>query len=60
MPRRTTTFDVVGPDKRTCAALFLRDLVMPLAFRVFATEKAMSWIYDYEVPWDEPVLRKAA
>ncbi|MGH7629299.1 MAG: FAD-dependent monooxygenase [Gemmatimonadales bacterium] len=42
------------------AALFLRDLVMPLAFRVFATEKAMSWIYDYEVPWDEPVVRKAA
>lgn len=47
-----------APEGRT--ALFLRDLLMPLAFRLFATEKAMSWILDYEVPWDEPVARVAA
>lgn len=33
---------------------------MPLAFRLFATEKAMSWIYDYEIPWDEPAVEQAA
>jgi FAD-dependent urate hydroxylase len=37
------------------AAVFLRDLVMPLAFRLFATEKAMAWIYDYAIPWEEAV-----
>lgn len=42
------------------AAVFLRDLFMPLAFRFFATEKAMSWIYDYEIPWDEPMMQEAA
>jgi 2-polyprenyl-6-methoxyphenol hydroxylase-like FAD-dependent oxidoreductase len=47
-----------APESRT--ALFLRDLFMPLALRLFATEKAMSWIYDYEVRWDEPVTRSAA
>lgn len=41
-------------------AVFLRDLLMPLAFRLFVTEKAMSWIYDYEISWDEPVRQKAA
>lgn len=40
---------------RNRAALFMRDLLMPLAFRFFVTEKNMSWIYDYEIPWDEPV-----
>lgn len=42
------------------AALFVRDLLMPLAFRVFVTEKSVSWIYDYEIPWDESVLDAAA
>ncbi|MFN3324940.1 MAG: FAD-dependent oxidoreductase [Bryobacteraceae bacterium] len=36
-------------------AVFLRDLFMPLALRFFADEKAMSWIYDYSIPWDVPV-----
>jgi 2-polyprenyl-6-methoxyphenol hydroxylase-like FAD-dependent oxidoreductase len=39
------------------AAVFLRDLFMPLAFRLFATAKSMSWIYDYEIPWDKPVSK---
>lgn len=42
------------------AAVFLRDLFMPVAFRFFATEKAMSWIYDYAVPWDAPVAAGAS
>lgn len=42
------------------AAVFLRDLFMPLALRVFATEKAMAWIYDYRIEWDERVAAEAA
>jgi FAD-dependent urate hydroxylase len=46
--RRRGTYK--APQHR--AALFLRDLLMPLAFRVFVTEKALSWIYDYEIAWE--------
>ncbi|HXF60178.1 MAG TPA: FAD-dependent monooxygenase [Caldilineaceae bacterium] len=42
------------------AAVFLRDLLMPLAFRLFATDKAMSWIFDYEIRWEEPVTPQPA
>jgi FAD-dependent urate hydroxylase len=42
------------------AALFVRDFFMPLALRFFPTDKAMSWIYDYEIPWNDPVAEKAA
>lgn len=36
-------------------AVWFRDLVMPVALRVFARESAMSWLYDYTIPWDERV-----
>lgn len=39
------------------AAIWLRDHVMPVVFRFFATEKSMSWMHDYEIAWDEPGLR---
>jgi len=42
------------------AALWLRDLLMPVAFRMFATDERMAWIYDYRVAWDEPVEARAA
>lgn len=32
--------------------LWLRDLLMPVAFRFFATERSMAWIYDYDVKWE--------
>lgn len=35
------------------AALFMRDLLMPVALRLFARESTMSWLHDYHVPWDE-------
>ncbi len=37
------------------AAVWFRDLVMPVALRVFARESAMSWLFDYTIPWDERV-----
>jgi FAD-dependent urate hydroxylase len=42
------------------AALWLRDLLMPVAFRLFATDERMAWIHDYRVAWDEPVDAMAA
>jgi 2-polyprenyl-6-methoxyphenol hydroxylase-like FAD-dependent oxidoreductase len=53
--RRRGTYK--APQHR--AALFLRDMLMPLAFRVFVTEKALSWIYDYEIAWDKPLAQVA-
>jgi FAD-dependent urate hydroxylase len=41
------------------AAVRLRDFLMPIAFRFFATEKRMSWIYDYRVSWHTPVTAAA-
>jgi len=35
------------------AVVYVRDLLMPIAFRLFATERTMSWVHDYEIPWDE-------
>lgn len=37
------------------AAVWLRDRLMPYAFRIFASEDRMSWIYDYAIRWDEPL-----
>src|SRR5690606_2044489 len=44
---------------RSRAAVRLRDLVMPLALRVFANERRLAWIHDYRVRWDEPVTDRA-
>ena len=51
--RRRGTYKAPGNK----VALFLRDLLMPLAFRVFVTEKALAWIYDYEIGWDTPLIK---
>src|SRR5690606_36036854 len=45
---------------RSRAAVRLRDLVMPLALRVFANGQRLAWIHDYRVRWDEPVTGRAA
>jgi FAD-dependent urate hydroxylase len=36
-------------------SLFLRDLLMPIGMRLFATDASLSWLYDHDVPWEEPV-----
>lgn len=54
--RRRGTYK--APTNRVAG--MLRDLLMPLAFRLFVTEKSMSWIHDYEVPSDEPIAGQAA
>ncbi|NGX16582.1 FAD-dependent monooxygenase [Wenzhouxiangella sp. XN24] len=37
------------------AAAWLRDLMMPIALRLFATEERLAWIHDYRVDWHEPI-----
>ncbi len=31
---------------------FLRDLMMPLIFKFFVTEKALSWVHDHHIDWN--------
>jgi 2-polyprenyl-6-methoxyphenol hydroxylase-like FAD-dependent oxidoreductase len=35
--------------------VWLRDMSMPLIFKLFANPAALDWIYSYQVDWDEPV-----
>ncbi|MCC5968681.1 MAG: FAD-dependent monooxygenase [Pararhodobacter sp.] len=35
---------------RTRLQMHLRDTLMPIVFRVFVTDRSLSWIYDYQVP----------
>ncbi|HEX7090137.1 MAG TPA: NAD(P)/FAD-dependent oxidoreductase [Longimicrobiales bacterium] len=42
------------------AAVRVRDLLLPLAMRVFANERRLAWIHDYRVRWDEPVTVRSA
>lgn len=32
----------------------VRDLMLPLFFRLMITEKSLSWMYDYRVGWEQP------
>lgn len=31
---------------------FVRDLVMPLIFKFFVTQKALSWVHDHHIDWN--------
>jgi 2-polyprenyl-6-methoxyphenol hydroxylase-like FAD-dependent oxidoreductase len=37
----------------------LRDLTLPLVFKLFVTERSMAWIYDHHLDWDTPVTTPA-
>ena len=34
----------------------LRDLTLPLVFKLLVTERSMAWIYDHHIDWDAPVV----
>jgi 2-polyprenyl-6-methoxyphenol hydroxylase-like FAD-dependent oxidoreductase len=36
-------------------ALFFRDLLMPMAMKVFANDASLAWIYDHDIPWSQAV-----
>ena len=46
-----------GSSTKTPGALgrLLRDLMLPIIFRFFVTEKSLAWMYDYRVDLDSPV-----
>jgi 2-polyprenyl-6-methoxyphenol hydroxylase-like FAD-dependent oxidoreductase len=32
----------------------LRDLALPLVFKLFVTDRSLAWIYDHHIDWDTP------
>ncbi len=47
---RTGRSKTPGPVGRV-----LRDLALPLVFKLLVTEKSQAWIYDHHIDWDTPV-----
>jgi FAD-dependent urate hydroxylase len=47
---RTGSAKTPGPVGRV-----LRDLALPLVFRLLVTERSMAWIYDHHIDWDASV-----
>jgi 2-polyprenyl-6-methoxyphenol hydroxylase-like FAD-dependent oxidoreductase len=52
---RTGSAKTPGPVGRV-----LRDLALPLVFKLLVTDRSMAWIYDYHIDWDTPVTAPAA
>ncbi|KWX02404.1 Salicylate hydroxylase [Carbonactinospora thermoautotrophica] len=48
--RRLGNAKTAGPVAR-----FFRDLMMPLALKIFANEKAHAWMYTHHIDWNEKV-----
>jgi hypothetical protein len=34
----------------------IRDLVLPIFIRRMAATSSLSWMYDYRIDWDAPVV----
>jgi FAD-dependent urate hydroxylase len=47
---RTSSTKTPGPAGR-----ILRDLTLPVLFKVVVTERSLAWMYDHHVDWDAPV-----
>ncbi|HET9543835.1 MAG TPA: FAD-dependent monooxygenase, partial [Acidimicrobiales bacterium] len=47
---RTGRSKTPGPVGRV-----VRDLALPLVFKLLVTERSMAWIYDHHIDWDTPV-----
>jgi 2-polyprenyl-6-methoxyphenol hydroxylase-like FAD-dependent oxidoreductase len=54
---RSSSGKAVGPITRV-----LRDLLLPLLLKRFASAEAQAWIFSYQVDWDTPIehARQAA
>ena len=51
---RIVAWGARGSSDKTPGALgrVIRDLMLPVLFRFVVTEKAMRWMYDYRVDWE--------
>jgi FAD-dependent urate hydroxylase len=47
---RTSSSKTPGPIGRV-----LRDLTLPLIFKLMVNDKSLAWLYDHHVEWDSPV-----
>ena len=48
---RTSSAKTPGPLGRV-----LRDLTLPLVFKLLVTDRSMAWIYDHHIDWDAPLV----
>ena len=48
---RTSSAKTPGPLGR-----ILRDLTLPLVFKLLVTDRSMAWIYDHHIDWDAPLV----
>src|SRR5512132_2922099 len=46
---RSSSSKTPGPVGRV-----VRDLLLPVVFKLLVTEKSLAWIYDYHIDWDTP------
>ena len=46
---RTSSTKTPGPLARV-----LRDLMLPVVFKLLVTDKSLAWIYDHHIDWDTP------
>jgi FAD-dependent urate hydroxylase len=60
--RRSRVERIVAQGARTSSAKtpgrvgrVLRDLALPLVFKLLVTEKSQAWIYGHHIDWDTPV-----
>jgi FAD-dependent urate hydroxylase len=48
---RTSSAKTPGPVGRV-----VRDLLLPVVFKVLVTDRSQAWIYDHHIDWDAPVV----
>jgi FAD-dependent urate hydroxylase len=48
---RTSSAKTPGPLGRV-----LRDLTLPLVFKLLVTDRSMAWIYNHHIDWDAPLV----
>jgi FAD-dependent urate hydroxylase len=46
---RSSTTKTPGPVGR-----FLRDLLLPVVFKLLVTDRSLAWMYDHHIDWDTP------
>jgi 2-polyprenyl-6-methoxyphenol hydroxylase-like FAD-dependent oxidoreductase len=61
--RRARVERIVAQGARTSSAKtpgrVVRDLALPLVFKLLVTDRSMAWIYRHHIDWDAPVTAAA-
>ncbi|MEQ4722996.1 FAD-dependent monooxygenase [Nonomuraea sp. B19D2] len=52
--RKLSNSKTAGPVARV-----FRDMMMPIALKVFASDKAHAWMYTHHIDWDTPISQAA-